>query len=678
MTAIVAKALEASRDYTASLRAFFSIPPRSESMAGVIILFVFMNSMANSIWMSNAWTPFVYLLFNNSNTAVGIVAGVNGFFELSCAMLGGHIADKVWGPSRTLIFAVRLGMVRLCVVALAIWMKRQWLLVVAQMFEGCYMGLSLTCVESVFAQCLRTGERDRLYSLKFSVESAGPIVGLISSIFLYVVVGTEWNIEVLQIVMTCGLLLHMMSMITFSKLFVALPSHLDRRQEAAAATDVVLSDEVVREGYDVPSAAIRTYDVEENRVMDVAGHEGEEEEELSPSNLVQRDRTELMNCARRSILQATNCNCPLPLMSRYEPSVCTARNEEVTSVHSKQNATAAGSEPYRGAASVGGDTASMAGFLDDDAGGEGSAGAMSSTRRDRPSLPVDIHNIPPGAHIEYVDHEYEEASACRRSVMHCLPLRIYPLAIVSCDVMLVMGSGMIVRYLPLFLMKNYHVTLATICTLNLCNSFVIVFLAIVNGAIGKRYGRIRAVIPPKMVGTFLLLYMALEQKTGYCPKFWMCLAFVFRNALMNCSAGLSRALIMDLVPEERRSRWNALESLQSAGWSGSAILGGLMADKHGYGAAFIFTFFFHLFSTSALIPFTVRNDARLPMPVLVHDGPTPQGSEVVEGCKGLSTSKEVHAVTATTKVVVGELTTENVRKITSSVLAHREAGEGLP
>ncbi|KAG5468314.1 hypothetical protein LSCM1_02294 [Leishmania martiniquensis] len=677
MKTIVGKALEASRDYTASFRAFFSIPPYSESMAGVIILFVFMNSMATSIWMSNAWTPFVYLLFSNSNTAVGIVAGVNGFFELSCALLSGYIADKLWGPSRTLIFAVRLGMVKVCVVTVAIWMKQQWLLIVAQMFEGCYMGLNLTCVESVFAQCLCTGERDRLYSFKFSVESAGPIVGLISSIILYLIVGTDWNIEVLQIVMTCGLLLHMLSMIIFSKLFVTLPSHLDRRPEAVAATDVVLSDDATREDCRLPSASVRTYDVEENRVMDAAGHEGEVEEVLSPSNLVQRGRAELMNCARRSIMQAANCDCPLPLMSRYELSVCIARNEDVLSVLSKQNATAAGSEPHPGAASVGGGTASVAGCLDSDADNDGSAVAMDSSRQDGPSLPLDIHNIPPGAHVEYVDHEYEEASSCRRSVMDCLPLRIYPLVIVSCDVMLVVGSGMITRYLPLFMMKNYNVTLATICALNLCNSFVIVLVAIINGAIGKRYGRIRAVIPPKMIGTFLLLYMALEQKTGSGAKFWMCVAYVFRNAFMNCSAGLSRALIMDLVPEERRSRWNALESVQSAGWSGSAILGGFMADRHGYGAAFIFTFFFHLFSTSALIPFTVRNDARLPQPMLVYDGPPPQGWKGGEECGGLSTSQQTHTMGATTKVVVGELTTENVRKIASCVLA-REGVEDRP
>lgn len=672
MQTTAANAVEAARHYTANLRAYLTIPPLSESMAGVIILFVFMNSMATSIWMSNAWPPFVYLVFNNSNLAVGVVAGVNGFFELSCAIVSGHIADKVWGPSRTLIFAVRLGMAKLCIVALAIWLKHRWLLIVAQMFEGCYMGLSLTCVESVFAQCLRTGERDRLYSLKFSVESVGPIVGLVSSLFLYLIVDTEWNVQVLQIVMTCGVVLHLISMIIFSKLFVAPPSHLDQKRKAATATDVVLIDDVHSEGGGAPSAPVRTYDVEERRAMDAAGHEGEIDEELSPSNLVQSDKTNTMDCARSFIAHPTNDNCSLPIVSNYGPSVCAARSTDVASLRNKQSTTAAGMEPYQQAASAGEGATSVAVGLDS---GDNPA-SIIPTWQGGPSSLVDIHNIPSGAHIEYVDHEYEEASACRRRVMDCLPLRIYPMTIVACDVVLVLGSGMITRYLPLFLMKDYNASLATICVLNLFNSVVIALMAIMNGFIGKRYGRIRAAMPPKVIGTFLLLYMALAQKTRHSSKFWMYLAYVFRNALMNCTVGLSRALIMDLVPEHRHSRWNALESVQSAGWSGSAILGGLMADKFGYGAAFIFTFFFHLFSTSALVPFTVRNDARLPQPVLVYDGLLSQTSEREKERGGILSPTQTPApppMATTRKVAMPELATENVRRIASCTLVNRDA-----
>lgn len=678
MLGVTTKIGDVVRQYTSNFKTLFTIPPMSESMAGVVILFTFLNSMATSIWMFNAWTPFVYLLFNNSNVAVGIVSGVNGVSELVFALISGHVADKVWGPSRTLVFAVRLGMVNLCIVMLAVWAQRRWLLIVAQLFEGCYMGLSFTCVESVFAQCLRTGERDRLYSLKFSVESSGPIVGLIASIILFLVVGDKWNVRVLQIVMTSGLLLHLTSMVIFSCLFKPLPSHLDeqRAAAAAAATDVAITAADGAEGKSDVSTPVPSYDVEEKRVTDTVA---EGEEELLPSNLVQNLNTELINCARTSIIQSTIRMAPRPMFGAYEPSVCTARNDDVAAGAERESV---GEHAARGTAV---DRASTVGY-DMDNDGSTANGTAAGNARGHGAGTVDLNNIPAGAHVEYVDHEFDEATGWRRWVMQMFPLRYYPVAVVVCDMVLVIGSGMTTQYFSLFMMSVYHVSPAAIAALNLSNSIVIAFMAIVSGTFGKRYGRVRALIPPKMIGALLLLYMSLAQRTRYGPRFWMCVAYVFRNAFMNCSAGLSRALIMDLVPKERHSRWNALESVQSAGWSGTAILGGIMADRLGYGAAFIFTFFFHFCSTSALIPLAVRNDSRLPQPVLVYDAvPMTAGSN--EGgaptlCGGLggggggaASAAGTAGAPQTEKVVVAELTAENVRKIASCVSLYREGDE---
>ncbi|KPA82345.1 hypothetical protein ABB37_03434 [Leptomonas pyrrhocoris] len=658
MSALTSKLVEMAWQYAANLKALFTIPPFSESMAGVIILFTFLNSMATSIWMFNAWTPFVFLLFNGSNVAVGIVSGVNGLSELVFALISGHVADKMWGPSRTLVFAVRLGVVNLCVVMVAVWARKQWLLIVAQMFEGCYMGLSFTCVESVFAQCLRTGERDRLYSLKFSMESAGPIVGLISSILLYLVVGDQWTTQVLQIVMTCGLLLHLASMLIFWHLFRPLPSHLDEQREAAA-TDVAITASAGGDGAagkSDESTPSPSYDVEEKRVTDTLS---EREVELSPNALLHNANTKLMNCARTSIIQSTIHMAPPPMFNAYEPSVCTGHNDD---------GNAAGEAIERGS--------TAAYEVDNEASTTWSA-TQGGTKQSHGT--VDLNNIPPGAHVEYVDHELEEATGVRRCIMKLLPLRIYPVAVVVCDMVLIIGSGMTTQYFSLFMMKVYNISPAAIAALNLCNSFVIAFMAIASGMMGRRYGRVRALIPPKMMGALLLLYMALCQRTKYGPRSWMCVAYVFRNAFMNCSAGLSRALLMDLVPKERHSRWNALESVQSAGWSGTAILGGVMADHLGYGAAFIFTFFFHFVSTSALLPFAVRNDSRLPQPVLVYDtvcasSPScaPNATGKRDSSSTLASSAKGQGEAVQQQVIVAELTAENVRKIASCVSLNRE------
>lgn len=207
----------------ADFKELFNVPPMSESMAVVIILFVFTNSVATSIWMSNAWTPFIYTFFDGSNVHVGLMSATHGIFDLVFAMITGHFADTRFGPSRTLIFAVRFGFFNLIIVMLGMWSEKLWVLVLSQCCEGIYMGLSFTCMESVFAQCLKRGDRDRLYSLKFSCEAAVPIVGIYLTLILYAVLGDHWEVPILRAIMTIGVGVHMISMISFLYYFKPLP-----------------------------------------------------------------------------------------------------------------------------------------------------------------------------------------------------------------------------------------------------------------------------------------------------------------------------------------------------------------------------------------------------------------------------------------------------------------------
>lgn len=626
------KVKEAVVAKTKGFQAIFVIPPFSESMAGVIVLFVFLNSIATSMWMHEAWTPFIYQLFNKSNKYVGFMAAANGVSELVCALISGHVADRVWGPSRTLSFAVRFGLVNLCVVLTAVWVEKAWLLVIAQCFEGCYMGFSFTCVESVFAQCLRNGERDRLYSVKYSCESAGPIAGLVLSILLYAYLGNDWSVGILRGIMTFGVMVHIVSMILFLYLFVPLPSHLDRSGDA-----VVISD-------DTPTQKLGDYLAEEHRISD--GVEVEEEV-LSPAYVVSRRCTELFNRARTSLL-AAYAMYP-PVTSRYEPSVCTAQDGD------------------NGSLTRGGRTYEPRDALFSATENDADRVSVRSTiereeTTDFTSPPaVDVDNVPAGMKVVYVDPEYDESSSCRRQAMDCIPLRSYPFIVAACDIVTVVGSGMTTQYFSLFMLDVYDVSPVTLAFLKLGNAFIIAFMAILTGYFGQRFGRVRSIIPPKLVGSFILLWMALTKNTKYGPKSLMCIAFMLRNAFMNCSAGLSRALIMDLVPEKNHGRWNAIESVQSAGWSGTALIGGFLADKWGYGSAFILTFGFHISATSAMLPLTIRNDARLPYPIYVK-------TEEAAAAAAEGTDEKYNPSTpddAPTEVV--SLTAENLRKITSCV-----------
>jgi MFS family permease len=62
-----------------------------------------------------------------------------------------------------------------------------------------------------------------------------------------------------------------------------------------------------------------------------------------------------------------------------------------------------------------------------------------------------------------------------------------------------------------------------------------------------------------------------------------------RTSLMNCTMAISSSLLMDYAPKEQRARWQSFGSVVRFGWCGSAALGGVLADQHGYSFTFIIT-----------------------------------------------------------------------------------------
>jgi len=58
---------------------------------------------------------------------------------------------------------------------------------------------------------------------------------------------------------------------------------------------------------------------------------------------------------------------------------------------------------------------------------------------------------------------------------------------------------------------------------------------------------------------------------------------------MNNCKPLTKSIIMDFVPKEQRARWMALESVNGATFSGSALVGGYLVDSIGFEGTFLCT-----------------------------------------------------------------------------------------
>ena len=62
-------------------------------------------------------------------------------------------------------------------------------------------------------------------------------------------------------------------------------------------------------------------------------------------------------------------------------------------------------------------------------------------------------------------------------------------------------------------------------------------------------------------------------------------AWVVREGSLEAVFGLKKSLMMDHTPKKSRGRWNAVDSLQSSVWAGTAAAGGFVIHAYGYRAA---------------------------------------------------------------------------------------------
>eukprot|EP00931_Biecheleriopsis_adriatica_P053652 TRINITY_DN31459_c0_g1_i1.p1 TRINITY_DN31459_c0_g1~~TRINITY_DN31459_c0_g1_i1.p1 ORF type:complete len:482 (-),score=61.89 TRINITY_DN31459_c0_g1_i1:115-1515(-) len=138
------------------------------------------------------------------------------------------------------------------------------------------------------------------------------------------------------------------------------------------------------------------------------------------------------------------------------------------------------------------------------------------------------------------------------------------------------GAGMTVKFFPLFFRVDYQFTPFDVCLLSLVYPLSIAAMVQVCRRVSKRIGRLRAIVWFHFFGTGCLWAMC------YVNSLYVVIPlFLLRGALMNARGPIVRALIMDLVTTDMRGRWNSIQSFSGFTWSGSAALGGYLADVGG-------------------------------------------------------------------------------------------------
>jgi MFS family permease len=173
-----------------------------------------------------------------------------------------------------------------------------------------------------------------------------------------------------------------------------------------------------------------------------------------------------------------------------------------------------------------------------------------------------------------------------------------------------LGSGASVKYFPLFF-KQVGFGSAAVQGIFLVVPLSISACSFVAQELGKRCGRVETSVGSILLGVALLLGMTgLSQEVDASSSLWtdhpyraagIVVVYLLRTGIINCSYPLLESILMDTVPSPQRARWKSLESIAAFGWTGSALVGGILSDEHSYQFTFLLTAYMQLASGVILL-----------------------------------------------------------------------------
>jgi len=172
----------------------------------------------------------------------------------------------------------------------------------------------------------------------------------------------------------------------------------------------------------------------------------------------------------------------------------------------------------------------------------------------------------------------EAASAFAASALKARRRKI-PYMLFSFDLLVSLGSGMTVKFFPLYFKDDANLSPTMVQVIYIAAPIIIVAISQAAQVVSKSLGRVQTILTVKALGlSFLYAIVFFNDYLTSRPALLIPF-YLARTGLMNCTYPLAESILMDFVPKNERARWKSLESVGAFGWCGSALVGGYLADK---------------------------------------------------------------------------------------------------
>ena len=182
-----------------------------------------------------------------------------------------------------------------------------------------------------------------------------------------------------------------------------------------------------------------------------------------------------------------------------------------------------------------------------------------------------------------------------------------PYCCLTSDIVFALGSGATVKFWPIFYMNQVSMTPIELSILYFTQVLLLALMVHMMTILVEnkifRMGRIGWSLITLVLGLalFVLIIIFREQ---WSNKLLMSILTVLRSVFMNSSSSTLSSVLIDNVPNSERGKWSALNSITSASWCGSALIGGWIIDNYSYGTIFFVTVILQCLGTLVLVPLT--------------------------------------------------------------------------
>jgi hypothetical protein len=557
----------------------------------------FLNGAARGVWAYTTLSVYLKELCKDSRaptTAVGAAEGIQGVAQAVAAIAAGYAADQLFRRDSVLYFSGAVGLLSVAFMLAVLRAsgdyvddrERYWLLTVSLALMGMHQGVSQTCLDTLFADSVKTGQRSKFNTVRFALTQLSSISGPAICVALFVTLGNEWTRDRLTLVFSVGLLLNL---VPIALMFLL-------KDEYSLGLD--------SESHFIPSTPGSVHGYQ--RLVDevIEQQQAEEEEDAAAATAAASAAQHFASQSPYAPLRpgARGAGAALPAPLRIEPLGATSGGAAANA----PDGVAAGRSRSRslegGRALVGGE-------------GDGGSGALA------PLLVLGLRRVqgPPsprparGGWCDRLgwarcwrgaDPKAWSPARSSPSPPRLPPNRSLPEPPVSClfftqehivtlivvsDVVSALASGMTVKFFPLFFKQSLGMDPVTLNCVYIALPLFMTAVSVLAQRLAKHHGRAQVSTYINLAGCAALFGLAACGARMNNNDAKVIMPIYFLSTLQHCTRPLKRAVLMDYVPKKRRARINSIESVTRLNWSGSAVLGGMSIDKYGFGHLFLAT-----------------------------------------------------------------------------------------